>query len=664
MSHHMPRRTSEFRESALEDNSVADRRQQRSTMRSGVTPTPKSHQKLNLRPSQSRISQPLYLDRDRASQMAVTPKPSLRRPMFSSVERAVALHSDKKWVAERSQQIFAYLRDVSSNPTHSLDINRINSLRQMTIKEFVGIINHFFHQIFGNRVTVGHNHVEDITAAMQKLNYPHQMGKSWLMSPTTQHSFGHVIVLLDFLMDFAPSSEELDTEFSFTDTSYQHSVASESISVMSTTQVQQALQLDEELNGLLFAACRPCIVLWDQEKTEEEDKMKTKTSELILSKKYDLENLQALEQEINNLQVKNLKLKEQLSSDNGNLNQLKQLTQEQDLLAKDLAASQKELAHQMDHNAKLTAKANEYQTEFERQVEYERRLQQNVKNQKYNIKQLKELQTQASDLVNHSKAYERQVENVSDAELNQQVMLARAKQKQLDSVVAYNRNVHKLTIDSVICQLKRDGGQQLNLALPLQPTLSDIDERVQCLEVLGKLLQHQRRLTDERRQQLEQQKETLAGEEIKIYKRVESLNSELAALRQHRSKLEVSHKTKLDALLQHQQQLLEKDLALRVQLEEQQKVCETLSQKLADLEARNEEIMTSAERYQEEDLQARNARCDEVEKKLKEAKNELEAFNVTLATNKAKQELAKEELDSLPMPSFEPVVEAINKLCF
>ncbi|XP_020807611.1 kinetochore protein NDC80 homolog [Drosophila serrata] len=669
MSHLMPRRTSEFRDNVLEDNSVADRRQQRSTMRGGVTPTPKSTKTSNLRPSQSRISQPLCLERDRASQMIGTPNHNHRRPMFSSVERPVALHSDKKWVAERSQQIFEYLRDVSSNPTHSLDISRINSLRQMTIKEFVGIINHFFHQIFGNRVTVGQNHVEDIIGAMQRLNYPHQMGKSWLMSPTTQHSFGHVIVLLDFLIDFAPSSEEPANEFLFTDTSeqpssYQHSVASESMAVMSTTQSHQALQLDEELNALLFAACRQCNVLWDQEHIEEEDKLKAKTSELVLSKKYDLENLQALNQEIDGLRVKNQRLEEQLSSDNEKIHQLKQLTQEQNRLAKTLAATQKELSHQMEHNAKVSAKANEKQVDLERQVEYERRLQHKVKNQKYNVQQLQDLQTHSNDLLSHSKVYERQVKNVSDMELNQQVMLARAKQKQLDSVEAYNSDVHKLTMDSVICQLKRDGGQQLNLALPLQPTLADIGEHVQCLEVLGKLLQHQRRLNDERRQQLEQQKEALAGEEIKLYALVGTLNSELAALKQHRSNLEASHKAKLDAMLQHQQQLLETDFELRVQLEEQQKMCETLLQKLTDLETRNEEIMSSAERYQEEDLQARNTRCDEIEKKLEEAEEELEAFTATLATNKAKLELAKEELDSFPMPSFEPVMEAINKLCF
>ncbi|KAH8239186.1 hypothetical protein KR032_001566 [Drosophila birchii] len=669
MSHLMPRRTSEFRDNVLEDNSAHDRRQQRSTMRGGVTPTPKSIKTTNLRPSQSRIAQPLCLERDRASLMIGTPNHSNRRPMFSSVERPVALHSDKKWVAERSQQIFEYLRDVSSNPTYSLDISRINSLRQMTIKEFVGIINHFFHQIFGNRVTVGHNHVEDITAAMQRLNYPHQMGKSWLMSPTTQHSFGHVIVLLDFLMDFAPSSEELTNEFLFTDTteqpsSYQHSVASESMAVLSTTQSHHALQLDEELNALLFAACRQCYVLWDQEHIEEEEKMKIQTSEQVMSKKYDLENMQALQQQIDGLKVKNEKMEEQLSSDNEKMHQLKQLTYEQNRLAKSLAATQKELAHQMEHNVKLSTRANERQADLERQVEYERRLQKTVKNQKYNVQHLKELQTHSNDLVSHSKVYERQVKNVSDMELNQQVMLARAKQKQLDSVEAYNADVHKLTMDSVICQLKRDGGEKLNLALPLQPTLADIDEHAKCLEVLGKLLQHQRRLNDERRQQLEQQKEALAGEEIKLYTRVGSLNSELAAIKQHRSNLEASHKTKLDAILQLQQQLLERDLELRVQMEEQQKLRESLSKKVAELVTRNEDIMTSAERYQEEDLQARNARCDEIEKKLEQAKDELEAFNATLATNKNKLAVAKEELDSFPMPSFEPVVEAINKLYF
>jgi len=39
----------------------------------------------------------------------------------------------------------------------------------------VSILNYLFHHIWRNKVTVGQNHVEDITSAMQKLQYPYQV---------------------------------------------------------------------------------------------------------------------------------------------------------------------------------------------------------------------------------------------------------------------------------------------------------------------------------------------------------------------------------------------------------------------------------------------------------------------------------------------------------
>lgn len=133
------------------------------------------------RPSASRLPQPLNLERDRASQMGVTPKRG-HRFVPSTAERAIAPHSDKKWVAERAQQILEYLHGIQNSeaPTGLIAdlFSRPGGLRHMTIKQFVSILNFMFHHIWRNRVTVGQNHVEDITSAMQKLQYPYQVSNS------------------------------------------------------------------------------------------------------------------------------------------------------------------------------------------------------------------------------------------------------------------------------------------------------------------------------------------------------------------------------------------------------------------------------------------------------------------------------------------------------
>lgn len=133
----------------------------------------------------------------------------LRHRQASSAERLVALHKDKKWVQEQAQSIAEYLdKMMRFHPLPGLSSDFFSrgaaSIRQMTMKQFVTIVNFFLQSIFGNRVNVGNNHVEEITSALHKLKYPYQVNKSWLVTPTTQHSFGHVMVMLDFLKDIVP----------------------------------------------------------------------------------------------------------------------------------------------------------------------------------------------------------------------------------------------------------------------------------------------------------------------------------------------------------------------------------------------------------------------------------------------------------------------------
>ncbi|KAH8366493.1 hypothetical protein KR084_011112, partial [Drosophila pseudotakahashii] len=617
------------------------------------------------RPSASRLPQPMNLERDRFTQMGVTPKRG-HRTAPSTAERAVAPHSDKKWVAERAQQILEYLQDVNPATLSIADLfSRAGGLRNMTIKQFVSILNFLFQHIWRNRVTVGQHHVEDITSAMQKLQYPYQVNKSWLVSPTTPHSFGHVIVLLDFLLDFAPTLANSDEpEFPFMETTEQPSVHCESTATTSSTTTvaqMQAIQLEEEVNAVLFAEASKCIVFWDQELLEEEVKLQAETRDQVISKKCDLPDRQALDQIIGDLRVQLQRLDDKHNGSNDD-KKVEQLSREQEQLAQQLADCQAELEQHRMLSAQLAAQADEKQANLRQQMKYEQRLEQAVSSQKYSAQQLKALQMKCGDTENYSKAYERQVKEVSELELHQQVMLSRAKQKQLDCVEAFNSHARHLSMDPVIAGLMKGGaGQQLDLSLPLNPQLEDISERVQCLELLGHLLQQQRQQNVERRQMLGQQVDKVKNATTELNSEMTALESRLQAQKHRLAKMEAGHRTKRDMMMQHQQQLLEDQADQVSRLEELEKRKQQAEEKLQASVQRNDDLLAAAELYQEEDHKARNASLDECELKLAEAEKELQALNTKLTISQAKLEVAEQRENSLKLPSFEPVLQAIKK---
>ncbi|XP_016962515.1 golgin subfamily A member 4 [Drosophila biarmipes] len=671
MSHLMPRRTSEFRGDVLEERCPTEKRQTRASKRSTAMQTPLSTQGIPKRPSATRLLQPLNLERDRAGQMGVTPKRG-HRLVPSTAERAVPLHSDKKWVAERSHQILEYLHAVqdSEAPTGFISdlFSRPGGLRHMTIKQFVAILNFLFDNIWRNRETVGQNHVEDITRAMQKLHYPSQVNKSWLVSPTTQHSFGHVIVLLDFLMDFAPplsSADDPEEEFPFMETteqpsSYLNSMHCESTAAISITQMQ-AVQLDEEVNALLFAEASHCIVLWDQELTDEEAKLQAETRDQVIRKKCDLPGRRALEQVIEDLREKLQQLNEKLqqSGDDYKLDKLEHLDKEQEQLAQQLADTKEELSQHLILFDQLSAQADERQANLRQQIKYEQRLEQAVNNQMYSAQQLNAMQMESNDVENYSKAYERQVKELSDQELHQQVMLSRVKKKQLDCMEAFNRHARFLGVDSAISSLVKSGGdQQLDLTLPLIPKQEDISERVQSLEVLGNLLQQQRQQNFERRRMLDQQADKIKCDCIELEATVATLESQLQEQNHRLTKMEVGYRTKCDKMVQCRRLLVGEQCDQINRLGELEKRQHEALERLQVSEQENEELLAGAELYQEEDHNARNAHLDRCELQLAEAEKELQALDLKLTVSQAKLEEAEQ---SIQLPSFEPVLHAFKR---
>ncbi|XP_022214067.1 golgin subfamily A member 6-like protein 7 [Drosophila obscura] len=668
----MPRRTSEFREEAHEDGANGDKRQTRLGARSMATPTPMKPKVSGIakRPSHSRLGQPLCLERDRGSQMGLPP---IRTPMKSHrMGSEVPHHSNKKWVAEKSQQIQDYLHAML--PSHAIQgitsdfFNRGSGLRQMTTKQFVGIINFFFQQISRNRVTVGSNHVEDIINTMQKLNYPYQVNKSSLMTPTAQHSFGHVIVMLDFLMDFAPQpdAEEEGRDFPFMEiadqhSDYLHSMASESIA-MSTTQCP-GMVLDEELTELLLVQSTACFFLWDQEKKEEEALLQDRTRDKVISKKCDLSDGRALDADIDALKAKlsdlELKLEEALPGDGRKFQQLESLSREQDQLGQQLQALQQEDAMKRDSIQELRSNAKQKTADIKALQKELRHIQQTVSSQRYSAQQLKDLQVQCTDRSNESKVYERQIKEITERQLNQQVMLSRSKQKLLDKIEQFNCHARNICMDSVIC--KASGKGKMELTLSLQPRHEEVLEGHQRLAKLADRLRLCRQQTAGRCKHVEEQKINIIQTKAKLDTKLATMGSELRAQKQAMAHMESNHKSKLESLAQDEQQLIDSQYELATRLEQlQAQECEQHSL-LQSAKQQNEDLLTAAELRQKQALHARNIYLDNYEQTLTEVEEELKAVQLTIEENEKKLSQAKQQIHSTEIPYFDVVFQAIQE---
>ncbi|XP_030383143.1 kinetochore and Eb1-associated basic protein [Scaptodrosophila lebanonensis] len=138
----------------------------------------------------------------------------IRRSLFVVERHAVTPQRDTQWIQDTTERIEAYLKQLGIRQTlfHG-------SLRQMSTKQFVAVVNHFLRCAGCTQIALDKgNHIESLLVALRQLRYPHKVNRSWLLTPTVTHCFGYVLMMLDFLMDFAPPPEaDSQAEFAFTE---------------------------------------------------------------------------------------------------------------------------------------------------------------------------------------------------------------------------------------------------------------------------------------------------------------------------------------------------------------------------------------------------------------------------------------------------------------
>lgn len=72
-------------------------------------------------------------------------------------------------------------------------------LRNVTFKQFTGLVELMIEKLLGNRCPF--QGIDNIMKALNKLDYPFTINKSWLKTPTAGQAFNHVVIMLGWLLN-------------------------------------------------------------------------------------------------------------------------------------------------------------------------------------------------------------------------------------------------------------------------------------------------------------------------------------------------------------------------------------------------------------------------------------------------------------------------------
>lgn len=586
----------------------------------------------------------------------------MRHRQASSAERIVALHKDKKWVQEQSQLIAEYLDEIMQfRPLQGFSKEFFSrgaaAMRQITSKQFVTVVNSFLQSVFGSRFNVGNNYIEDITNALHKLKYPYQVSKSWLMTPMTQSSFGHVIVMLDFLKDIAPplpdqSSHHQDAEdFPFMETmeqpSYMHTT-NDSIALSNTQVNQNRAAINEETSHWLFLSAAESFGVWDTQNWDEYNVLKSKVSDKITQSLCDMPSVQSLESDFVRLEKEAKQLEELLQQPTDMQHvQLQQLTLQEQQMADELHRMKTNTEEHIEKIKNLSASSTQNAKSRKLLAKELQQLQREVKAQKCTPEQFQQMKVLLSEQLNALQFHKRQMQDFKEHGNHEQVRLSRAKKELLDRVEKFN--MHARDIDK----------EQLDLVLPLPPRQSDIQDRTKRLGKLAKVLEKRSQQNEERCMQLHQSETELAIQNGKLKADINSLNAQIQQCEQQMTKLSRQFKDTAAQRSQHLHELIAHNAEVRAALEQLQRNHEALVQRFQAKRQQNDDILSEAERKQQERLRAQKAFVEEYKKQLAQGEAKVKEFKESIASNSEKIAQLKLQLEALTLPSIEDEITAV-----
>ncbi|XP_061393182.1 uncharacterized protein LOC133328656 [Musca vetustissima] len=516
-----PRRTSEFHE---EPGGI--RRQSRAQQRS-IAPSPSTASKFTTRQSRIAVAtRSSSTDRAAANSgnnafltvpgsvtgrnsTTTTPmstaKITSNRVLFTaekhrggaaSASNGGALHNDKKWVQEQTQRITEYLLNQNTIGGISTDFLQ-KGLRQMSIKQFVAIVNFFLNHIWGKRYVVGANHVEDIIQILQKLQYPHPVNKSWLKTPNTQHSFGNVIVLLDFLMDFVPPYVDDDVVPQVVD----YFELQEPHEIMNGSRMAEDIfqSPDLEFQRELLMNTEEGFTLWDTQMNDEFHSLQQETCNLLIKKTCNFADAAAIQAECDKLKNQLKSLEDLKPKEDKELIHLEaKLTDEFDFLSNDMEQLKEDFHNKRRIQQQLTREKADVLNEVENMEKEVNDLQKLITQQVCTVEQRNQLMTDQKHLEHLLSIEERTLRELESRNHNQQVLYARVLKQFTDGVDSFNAFMREIVF-SDIPGMKKISSEELQL--PLRPDEEQLQKRIPHLleikEAIQKAIQEKKKQATE-----------------------------------------------------------------------------------------------------------------------------------------------------------------------
>ncbi|XP_005182845.3 uncharacterized protein LOC101890488 [Musca domestica] len=619
-----PRRTSEFHE---EPGGI--RRQSRAQQKS-VAPSPSTASKFTTR--QSRIAVPTRSgSTDRATtssnafltvpgsvtgRQSTTPmsnaKITSNRVLFTAekhrggnatASNGGALHNDKKWVQEQTQRITEYLLNQNTIGGMSTDFLQ-KGLRQMSIKQFVAIVNFFLNHIWGKRYVVGSNHVEDIIQILQKLQYPHPVNKSWLKTPNTQHSFGNVVVLLDFLMDFVPPYVDEDVVPQVVD----FFELQEPHEIMNGSRLAEDIfqSPDLEFQRELLMNTEEGFTLWDTQMNDEFNSLQQETCNLLIKKTCNFPDAAAIHVEIEKLSAQLKCLEDAKPKEDKELVRLEaKLTDEFDFLSNDMERLKEEYHNKKRTQQQLTREKADVLNEVENMETEIENLQKVINKQVCTVEQRNQLMTDQKHLEHLLSIEERTLRELESRNHNQQVLYARVLKQFTDGVDSFNAFMREIAF-SDIPEMKKISSEELQL--PLRPDEEQLQQRIPNLlhikEATLKAIQEKKKQATETQLRA---KDIIDEVDTQLETKLNALRHRVAQETDKFEKLCQKMKEHAAKLNMQAQDLQNQILSADKNIEQLQSAIEQKRMEIEMMKAKNEETMKDAEERHAKYIEQRRA---------------------------------------------------------
>ncbi|KAH8413059.1 hypothetical protein KR009_007775 [Drosophila setifemur] len=132
----------------------------------------------------------------------------MEKSSLANSKRRLEFQHEVKKDSER-QKLARIAKHIKEHRVAGWQVNIENRLRQLSISDFVSLLIYLLPTAGVEVRQLSKDcYVEQLMEALPELGYPRKVNRTWLRLPGVPHVIGHVLEILDFLMDFAENRDK------------------------------------------------------------------------------------------------------------------------------------------------------------------------------------------------------------------------------------------------------------------------------------------------------------------------------------------------------------------------------------------------------------------------------------------------------------------------